>query len=87
MPRISQFYGILIYMYYRDHPPPPFHAIYGEYEALVDISTGAIIAGGLPRRATELVAEWAKARRAKLMENWERAGRAAIEPSSTTGLR
>jgi Domain of unknown function (DUF4160) len=73
MPRISQFYGILIYMYYRDHPPPHFHALYGEYEALVDIATGGIIAGALPRRATELVVEWAVARQAELMENWERA--------------
>jgi hypothetical protein len=29
MPRISEFYGILVYMYYRDHAPPHFHAIYG----------------------------------------------------------
>ena len=40
MPRISQFYGILIYMYYRDHAPPHFHAIYGDDEALVDIGSG-----------------------------------------------
>ena len=28
MPRISEFYGILIYMYYQDHAPPYFHALY-----------------------------------------------------------
>lgn len=71
MPRISQFYGILVYMYYRDHPPPHFHALYGDHEALVDIATGTILAGVLPRRATALVAEWAGARRAELLENWE----------------
>ena len=39
MPRISQFYGIVVYMYYRDHAPPQFHAIYGEYEAEIEITT------------------------------------------------
>lgn len=73
MPRISQFYGILIYMYYRDHAPPHFHAIYGDHEALVEIATGAVIAGSLPRRAKDLVLEWAAARRPELAENWERA--------------
>ena len=33
MPRISEFYGIVIYMYYSDHAPPHFHAIYGQFEA------------------------------------------------------
>jgi hypothetical protein len=39
IPRISQFYGIAVYMYYRDHAPPHFHAIHAEYEAEVDIAT------------------------------------------------
>jgi len=43
MPRISRFYGILIYMYYRDHPPPHFHALYGDHEALIDILTGELL--------------------------------------------
>jgi hypothetical protein len=30
VPRISIFYGIVIAMYYRDHAPPHFHAVYGE---------------------------------------------------------
>jgi len=51
MPRLSQFYGIVIYMYYRDHAPPHFHAIYGEDEAAIEIATGTILAGSLPRRA------------------------------------
>jgi len=73
MPRISQFYGISIYMYYGDHAPPHLHAIYGEREAVVNISTGAVIAGDLPRRAGKLVDEWTSTRRAELLENWERA--------------
>jgi hypothetical protein len=37
MPRISEFYGLIIYMYYNDHLPPHFHAEYGEFEALYNI--------------------------------------------------
>ena len=39
MPTISQFFGIIIQMFWREHAPPHFHAMYGEYEALVDIRT------------------------------------------------
>ena len=36
MPRICSFYGIVIVMYFDDHPPPHFHARYGEHEAQVE---------------------------------------------------
>ncbi len=73
MPRISQFYGIAIYMYYRDHAPPHFHAIYGEFEATFLITTGELADGRLPKRARSLVTEWAKMHRAELERNWENA--------------
>jgi hypothetical protein len=37
MPTISEFFGILILMFYNNHAPPHFHARYGEYEALIQI--------------------------------------------------
>jgi len=57
MPTISAFYGILIQMFWQDHAPPHFHALYGEFEALIDIRTLAVIRGSLPRRALALVGE------------------------------
>jgi hypothetical protein len=51
-------YGISVYIDYGHHNPPHIHAIYGESEALVDIRSGDIISGKLPRRASKLVAEW-----------------------------
>jgi len=45
MPCICNFYGIAIYMYYRDHAPPHFHAFYGSDEAVFDIATSGVIAG------------------------------------------
>ncbi len=78
MPRISAFYGIVIWMYHdeihhrgRRH----FHATYGDDEASIDIETLAVIAGELPPRARRLVAEWARTNQAALRENWERARR------------
>jgi hypothetical protein len=71
MPTISQFYGILIRMYFADHAPPHFHAIYGEAEALLDIRTLAVIEGHLPRRALAFVLEWASQHRTELQEDWE----------------
>ncbi len=71
MPCISQFYGIAIYMYYKDRAPPHFHAIYGEHEASVDIETGEITEGALPRRAMSLVKQWAKAHTEELREDWD----------------
>lgn len=29
MPVVSRFFGIVITMYYNDHPPPHFHVRYG----------------------------------------------------------
>lgn len=71
MPRISAFYGIAIYMYYRDHAPPHFHAIYGEFEATVSIETGEILDGRMPRRARSLVSDWLEAHRGDLQTVWE----------------
>ncbi len=73
MPTIAFFYGISIYMYYDDHNPPHFHALYGEHEAKIVIDTGQIIEGELPRRAMRLVNEWALERKPELMNNWDRA--------------
>lgn len=73
MPRISQFYGIIIAMYYSDHGPPHFHARYAEYEALINLETLEVLEGNLPRRALALALEWAALHRAELRVNWEKA--------------
>ncbi len=75
MPRVSEFYGIVIAMYHREHPPPHFHAIYGEYEAVIGIDGMNVLEGRLPRRARNLVVEWAALHQGELMENWQRVQR------------
>lgn len=75
MPRISEFYGIVIEMYFADHPPPHFHARYGDDEATVVIATGDVLAGSLPGRALRLIRDWLDEHRAELEANWSRARR------------
>lgn len=71
MPTICTFYGIVIQMFWRDHGPPHFHALYGDYEILVDIRTLEVLEGKMPRRALGLILEWAQEHRKELMEDWD----------------
>ena len=71
MPRLSYFYGIAVYIYYRDHAPPHFHAIYGEHEAVFEIATGLILAGRLSPLARGLVEDWIATYRNELQQDWE----------------
>jgi hypothetical protein len=71
MPEISRFFGIIIRMYFGDHNPPHFHAIYQEQTAEYDIHTLAILRGSLPARAHAMVLEWASLHRKELLDNWE----------------
>jgi hypothetical protein len=58
-------------MFWREHGPAHFHALYGEHEALIDLRDLAVMRGSLPRRAMALVLEWAAEHRQELMENWD----------------
>ena len=73
MPEISRFFGLVIKMYWSDHAPPPFHAEYGEHEALIALETLQVLRGHLPRRAMALVLEWAAFHREALQADWIKA--------------
>lgn len=77
MPCVSRFFGIAIYFYFNEHAPPHFHAIYGDDEAIYEIQTLRVYAGHLPRRAHNLVLEWADQHRLELLDCWS---------ASTNGL-
>jgi hypothetical protein len=72
MPELCRFFGIVIRMYYDDHPPPHFHAIYGGDEAQMSIDPVAILNGDLPRRAISMIIEWTALHQHELLENWDR---------------
>jgi len=69
VPEVSRFYGIIIYIYWFDHPPPHFHYAYGEYQGIVRIEDGQI-EGDAPARVRRLVLEWLAKSREKLLEQW-----------------
>jgi hypothetical protein len=71
MPEISRFYGIIIRMFYDDHNPPHFHAMYGNDEVWVNINTLAVFYGKLPSRALGMVIEWASLHQDELRRNWK----------------
>jgi hypothetical protein len=73
MPEISRFYGIIIRMYFDDHPPPHFHAFYGEHVAVIDINAASALSGSLPPRAMGLVTEWTLIHQEELRDLWQRA--------------
>ena len=72
MPELCRFYGIIIRMYAGDHVPPHFHAVYGEYEALVGIESLSVVRGRLPPRAHGMVIEWASLHQQELWECWDK---------------
>jgi len=60
MPIISQFYGILIYIYNEKcgrYNMPHFHAKYAEYECVYDFD-GNVIEGEFPKKQNKLVDAW-----------------------------
>jgi hypothetical protein len=71
MPELSRFFGISIRMFFDEHNPPHFHAIYGDEEAEVGINQVALLHGHLPRRAIGMVMEWAVLHQRELLDNWE----------------
>lgn len=73
MPKISEFFGISIYLYYRDHGPPHFHALYAGDEVLIRIDDLSILEGKLSPRALGLVIEWATLHQDELGEVWRQA--------------
>jgi hypothetical protein len=78
MPEISRFYGIVIQIFYGDHPPPHFHAVYGSDVAKIDIDNLTIIDGRLPPRALALTIEWAMLHQTELHAAFHKA--ASLQP-------
>lgn len=72
MPEISRFYGLIIYMNFKDHAPPHFHVWYGDYKAIVTIKDG-IVKGEMPKRALKMIFDWLEIHQTELIIDWEQA--------------
>lgn len=73
MPTIARFYGIKISIYQmqKEHNTPHLHALYGEYDAEIDIKTGNQTRGNLPGTALALVRKWITIHKDELIEMWK----------------
>lgn len=74
MPIISRFRGIKIYIYWSDHMPPHFHALYGNSEVLVAIEELEVLKGTMASKQLKMILGWAAFHQEELRENWELAG-------------
>jgi hypothetical protein len=79
VPSISRFCGIVIRMYFSDHAPPHFHAVYAGDEAVIVIETGEILRGAL----RIVRCGWCENGRRSIATNWLPTG----SPTWTTSLR
>ena len=70
MPIISRFFGIIIFMFWREHQPPHFHAKYGDDEIVVEIETGKGT-GNISPRVLNMIQEWRELHRKELLEDWK----------------
>lgn len=74
MPSISMFYGIVIYMYFKDnkqHNKPHIHARYQGTEAVFTIPDGELLEGNIPNSKMRLVQAWIELHKDELVANWE----------------
>jgi hypothetical protein len=72
MPEISRFFGIVIRMFFDDHPPPHFHADYAGKNARIGLDPISVLENELAARALALVLEWTALHQQELLDNWRR---------------
>ena len=70
MPTISMFRGIKIYINWREHRPPHFHATYGGDEVIVSINELEVIEGSIPHKQLKMLLGWEAFHQEELLENW-----------------
>lgn len=81
MPRLASFGGIVVMVYFGDHPPPHVHARVGRpgrrstVEARFSIETAELIDGMLPAAQASEVTDWCRRHREALLVDWDRAQR------------
>ena len=68
------FYGLIIRMYYFDnqqHSKPHIHVHYQQESVVIEIPSGKVLEGQLPRRKQRLVDAWIEIHREDLLADWQ----------------
>ncbi len=74
MPSLSMFYGIIIYMYYKDnnkHHKSHIHAMYQDDEVIIEIPNGEILEGSIPKSKMKLLTAWIELHQDELVADWK----------------
>ena len=74
MPSLSMFYGLIIYMYFKDnkqHNKPHIHVRYQENEVIVSIPDGETLEGKIPNSKMKLLQAWIVLHKDELVANWQ----------------
>lgn len=71
MPCVKTIDSVKIYIYFRDHNPPHFHAIYAEDEELIEIKSLKTYAGSIPKMQRKKVLKWASQSKVFLINKWQ----------------
>jgi hypothetical protein len=74
MPVISMFYGIIIRMFFfdnKEHKMPHIHIEYADYNAVIEIPIGKLLAGDFPNDKLKLVLAWMEIHKDELMADWK----------------
>jgi len=74
MPIISQFYGIIIRIYFNDteqHYLQHIHVQYNEYDAVYSINNTTLLEGKLPLKQHKLVVAWMEIHKEELIALWK----------------
>jgi hypothetical protein len=79
MPKLAGFDGLVVKLFFNDHPPPHFHVYAGRIghpgvqAARFSIETGAMTDGKLPPAKLPKVTSWWEEHRDALDADWQRA--------------
>ncbi|MCO6493921.1 MAG: DUF4160 domain-containing protein [Phaeodactylibacter sp.] len=71
MPIIGKIKGIILRMFFGDHPPPHFHATNDEKNGLFKIDDSKMFKGNLSSKDQKKLSKWAKPRKKKLKKMWD----------------
>lgn len=72
MPVISQFYGIVVQMFFQEegkHHLPHIHVMYNEYNSVYDFN-GNKLEGAIPKKQAKLVEAWILLHNEELNSLW-----------------
>ena len=72
MPTLARLSGVSIRMYADDHPPPHFHLIGTNSDAMVRLRTLDVLRGIADRRDLEEAKAWARLNESLLEAEWRR---------------